>query len=54
MKSKKTTKEQLTELLRQAEKAHGKYEKSLGHRDENWSEWYASFILRELESKGEN
>jgi hypothetical protein len=30
-----------------AEAAHGVHEKSLGHRDENWSEWYAEYMAAE-------
>ena len=41
------TKEQLTELLREAEAAHGKYEAEElgGVRDEQWAAWYAEFIV---------
>ena len=38
----------LAELLRQAERAHGEYEKMLGHRDDNWPEWYAAYIAERL------
>ena len=41
-------KENLRQLLRQAEKAHGEFEKTLGHRDEQWPEWYADFIIKKL------
>jgi catechol 2,3-dioxygenase-like lactoylglutathione lyase family enzyme len=37
----------LAQALRRAEAAHGEYEKSLGRRDENWSDWYADYMLRE-------
>jgi hypothetical protein len=51
------TKEQLTDLLREAEAAHGKYETEElgGVRDEEWAAWYAEFIvnrLREAENGG--
>jgi hypothetical protein len=38
----------LAVLLREAERAHGDYEKSLGHRDEDWPDWYASYIAERL------
>ena len=44
------TVEQLASLLRDAEAAHGEYEKSLGHRDDDWPRWYARFIIDKLES----
>ncbi|WP_157255181.1 hypothetical protein [Palaeococcus ferrophilus] len=46
------TKELLASLLREAERAHAEYEKSLGKRDENWPEWYAGYIIKRLEEKG--
>jgi len=44
------TKEELTRLLREAEKAHGQYEKEElgGARDEEWAAWYAEFIVNAL------
>jgi hypothetical protein len=39
------TEEKLAELLRQAERAHGEYERELGRRDEDWPAWYARYIL---------
>ncbi|MGH2984421.1 MAG: dihydrolipoyl dehydrogenase family protein [Solirubrobacterales bacterium] len=44
------TKEELTRLLREAEKAHGKYETEElgGVRDEEWAPWYAEFIVKAL------
>jgi 16S rRNA C967 or C1407 C5-methylase (RsmB/RsmF family) len=42
------SKEKLAELLREAEKAHAEYEKSLGKRDESWPEWYAEYIVNRL------
>jgi hypothetical protein len=38
----------LAELLREAERAHGAYEKQLGRRDENWPDWYAAYIAERL------
>jgi catechol 2,3-dioxygenase-like lactoylglutathione lyase family enzyme len=37
----------LASAMRRAEAAHGVYEKSLGHRDENWSDWYAEYMSAE-------
>jgi hypothetical protein len=41
-------KQRLAVLLRDAERAHGDYEKSLGHRDEEWPDWYAAYIAERL------
>lgn len=43
------TVEELARLLREAEQAHADYERTLGHRDENWPDWYAQFVLRQLQ-----
>ncbi|HXE90916.1 MAG TPA: hypothetical protein VNK82_08145 [Terriglobales bacterium] len=45
------TQEQLAQLLREAEKAHGAYERTLGHRDDDWPTWYAGFMLRKLQEQ---
>ncbi|WP_158442501.1 hypothetical protein [Palaeococcus pacificus] len=45
------TVEKLAKLLREAEKAHASYEKKLGHRDEDWPEWYAKYIIQMLEKE---
>ncbi len=37
----------LANALRRAEAAHGEHEKLLGHRDENWSDWYAEYMVHE-------
>ena len=42
----------LASAMRRAEAAHGVHEKSLGHRDENWSDWYAEYMAAE-QSGGE-
>lgn len=42
------TVEELAELLRQTERAHGEYERELGERDEDWPSWYARYILERL------
>jgi hypothetical protein len=43
------TAEELAAELREAEAAHGVYEKELGHRDEDWPDWYAKFIVDRLD-----
>lgn len=45
------SKKELEKLLKEAERAHGKYEKELGHRDENWASWYAQFIIEKLKKE---
>jgi hypothetical protein len=42
------TVDQLADLLREAERAHGEYEKTLGRRDEDWPAWYADYMLKRL------
>jgi hypothetical protein len=42
------TREKLEQLLREAEQAHGAYEATLGHPDENWPAWYARYIMERL------
>jgi hypothetical protein len=37
----------LASAMRRAEAAHGPHEKRLGHRDENWSDWYAEYMAAE-------
>ncbi len=37
--------------LRRAEAAHGEHEKRLGHRDADWPDWYADYIVREQGGK---
>jgi hypothetical protein len=44
--------DQLAELLREAERAHGDYERELGRRDEDWPAWYARYILERLGGRG--
>jgi catechol 2,3-dioxygenase-like lactoylglutathione lyase family enzyme len=41
----------LAAAMRRAEAAHGEHEKKLGHRDENWPEWYADYMIREQAGK---
>lgn len=41
--------EKLAELLREAERAHGEYEREIGTRDDDWPSWYADYIVRRLE-----
>jgi hypothetical protein len=40
--------EELAKLLHEAELAHGEYEKTLGHGDEDWPHWYAEYILNQV------
>ena len=37
----------LASALRRAEAAHGVYEATLGHRDDDWADWYAPFMVAE-------
>ena len=48
MEGKSDLKQRLATLLREAERAHGEYETSLGHRDDNWPDWYAAYIAERL------
>ena len=43
------TAEALAGLLREAEQAHGAYERQLGHRDDDWPSWYARHMLGPLQ-----
>ena len=45
------TREQLADLLRQAQAAHSEYERELGERDEDWPDWYAGYILDRLQER---
>jgi hypothetical protein len=49
------TKEELARLLREAEEAHGQYEKEEleGERDADWPSWYAEFIVKALRERAE-
>ena len=38
---------ELIAALRRAEAAHGVYEKRLGHRDDDWPDWYARYMIAE-------
>jgi hypothetical protein len=49
MQKEALTKEALTSLLKEAEKAHAEYESALGHRDDDWATWYAGFIINRLQ-----
>src|SRR5260370_18154445 len=35
----------LASAFRRAEAAHGEHEKLLGHRDEDWPDWYAAYMI---------
>jgi hypothetical protein len=43
----------LERLLRETEQAHGEYERSLGHPDDNWPAWYASYMFSRIPPAGE-
>jgi hypothetical protein len=43
------TAEELAEALREAEAAHGEYERGLGRPDPDWPTWYARFIVDQLQ-----
>jgi hypothetical protein len=45
------TKERLAALLREAEHAHGQYEAQLGHRDDDWPDWYAAYMVSKLQEQ---
>jgi hypothetical protein len=49
------TKEDFARLLREAEKAHGQYEREElgGERDADWPSWYAEFIVNALRRSAE-
>ena len=36
---------ELSGALRRAFAAHGEHEKRIGQRDENWPDWYASYMM---------
>jgi catechol 2,3-dioxygenase-like lactoylglutathione lyase family enzyme len=42
---------ELANALRRAAAAHGEHEKKAGQHDENWSDWYADYIVREQAGK---
>ncbi|MEU1199200.1 hypothetical protein ABZ446_23660 [Streptomyces sp. NPDC005813] len=44
--------DELAEALRRAEQAHGRFEQTLGHQDEDWPSWYARFLEQEQTSEG--
>ena len=45
-------KNMLITALKNAETAHGVYEKTLGKRDENWPQWYAEHMTKALRGDG--
>ena len=42
-----TSAAELAGALRRVFAAHGEHEKRIGQRDENWPDWYASYIMAE-------
>jgi hypothetical protein len=46
-----TSSTELASALRRAEAAHGEHEKRIGHRDADWPDWYAEYIVREQAGK---
>jgi catechol 2,3-dioxygenase-like lactoylglutathione lyase family enzyme len=42
---------ELAQALRRAEAAHGQHEKRTGQRDENWPDWYATYMVAEQSGK---
>jgi hypothetical protein len=48
MDAQRVTRETLEQLSREAEQAHGAYEATLGHRDDNWPAWCACYIMERL------
>ena len=41
----------LASAFRRAEAAHGEHEKRLGHRDDDWPDWYAAYMIAEQSGK---
>ena len=41
----------LASAMRRAEAAHGEHEKRLGARDEDWPQWYATYMAAEQAGK---
>jgi len=37
----------LANAMRRASAAHGEHEKRIGHRDNNWPDWYAAYMVAE-------
>ncbi len=50
MNGKSDLQQRLAVLLREAERAHADFEKSLGHPDDDWPDWYATYIAERLGS----
>jgi catechol 2,3-dioxygenase-like lactoylglutathione lyase family enzyme len=42
-----STANDLASAFRRAEQAHGVHEAALGHRDEDWPDWYAAYMVAE-------
>ncbi len=46
--------DRLADMLREAENAHGIYEKRLGRADADWPRWYARHIIDRLTENEES
>ena len=51
MPNEEISKEELAQLLKEAEQAHGSYEESIEGEDDQWHQWYAGYILRRLQDE---
>lgn len=38
----------IARILRDAEKAHGQYQQTLGGTDPDWPDWYAEYLIDHL------
>lgn len=41
----------LVNAMRRAAAAHGEHQKRIGHRDDDWLDWYAAYIIAEQSGK---
>ncbi len=39
----------LKDLLQQAAEAHHRYENQVGKADDNWAQWYAQYMLQQMQ-----
>lgn len=47
------TEEQLSNLLKETQKAHHEYEKTLEGTDPDWAAWYAAYIASRVKESGD-